>query len=86
MNKPSSGYVLLDKVDVNSIRQEDLRNNIGVVLQNVELFSGTLEDNIKINAEDVSNDNFFAAARLSGVDEFAGQLQNAYKLHLQEGG
>ena len=49
LNKPSSGYVLLDKVDVNSIRQEDLRNNIGVVLQNVELFSGTLEDNIKIN-------------------------------------
>ncbi len=86
LNKPSSGYVLLDKVDVNSIRQEDLRNNIGVVLQNVELFSGTLEDNIKINAEDVSNDNFFAAARLSGVDEFAGQLQNAYKFHLQEGG
>ena len=39
LNKPSSGYVLLDKVDVNSIRQEDLRNNIGVVLQNVELFS-----------------------------------------------
>ena len=86
LNKPNSGYVLLDKVDVNSIRQEDLRNNIGVVLQNVELFSGTLEDNIKINAEDVSNDNFFAAARLSGVDEFAGQLQNAYKFPLQEGG
>tara|TARA_B100001769_G_C22111488_1_gene601374 strand:- start:1457 stop:3187 length:1731 start_codon:yes stop_codon:yes gene_type:complete len=86
LNKPTSGYVLLDKVDVNSIRQTDLRNNIGVVLQNVELFSGTLEDNIKINADDVTNDNFFAAARLSGVDEFAGKLQNAYKFNLQEGG
>ena len=86
LNKPDVGYVTIDKIDVNSIRQDDIRRNIGVVLQNIQLFRGTVEDNIKINSKSLSNDDFFAAARLSLVDEFAGQLPNAYKFKLQENG
>ena len=86
LNKPDVGYVTIDKIDVNSIRQDDIRQNIGVVLQNIQLFRGTVEDNIKINTKNLSNDDFFAAARLSLVDEFAGQLPNAYKFKLQENG
>ncbi len=86
LNKPNQGYVTIDKIDVNSIRQSDLRKNIGVILQNIQLFRGTVEDNIKINAEDISNDDFFAASRLALVDEFAGQLPDAYKFRLNENG
>ncbi len=86
LRKPDNGHVLVDKMNVNSIRQDDLRSHIGVVLQNVQLFSGTIEDNIKINSENISNDQFFAASKITGVDAFAGQLPDAYHFQLKENG
>ena len=66
---------MIDNIDVNSIRQNDLRRNVGVILQNVQLFKGTIEDNIKINADDITKEDFFAASRLSLVDEFVGSCK-----------
>ncbi len=86
LNKAQKGYVLIDNLDVNSIRQDDLRRNIGVILQNVQLFKGTIEDNIKINAENSTNEEFFAASRLSLVEDFAGKLPDAYKFKLHDSG
>ena len=86
LNKADQGYVMIDNIDVNSIRQNDLRRNVGVILQNVQLFKGTIEDNIKINADEITKEDFFAASRLSLVDEFVGKLPDAYKFKLTDGG
>ncbi len=67
--KVQKGEILIDGVNVNDIRLDDLRRNISVVLQDVFLFSGTIRDNITLG-DDIDDDTVLDALRASCAEEF----------------
>ena len=67
INPADSGAVLLDDADIRNIRPEDVRNNIGVVLQNPTLFSGTVRENLLMGNPDASDEDLVKAAEKSGA-------------------
>ncbi|MBW4080203.1 ABC transporter ATP-binding protein [Paenibacillus sp. S150] len=67
--KVQKGEILIDGVNVNDIRLDDLRRNISVVLQDVFLFSGTIRDNITLG-DDIDDDTVTDALRASCAEEF----------------
>lgn len=64
------GEVTLDGVDVRKLRQSDLRRQIGLVLQDVYLFSGTVKENIRLGRRDIEDARVVDAARRVGLDDF----------------
>lgn len=68
---PSSGSVRMDGTDIRQIDPDDLRRNIGSVLQDAWLFSGSLRDNITLGAPHASDAELLESARLAGVEDFA---------------
>ncbi len=71
--QPSGGSILLDGVDSHQLDPADLRRNIGYVPQDIELFYGTVKDNIVMGATHVEDSVVLRAAQLAGVDEFVNQ-------------
>jgi ATP-binding cassette subfamily C protein LapB len=69
--EPTSGTILVDGIDINQINPSDLRKNIGYVSQDIQLFRGTLKENIIYRASYAGDKNLKKAASISGVDEFA---------------
>lgn len=67
------GQILIDGMDVRDIRLCDLRRNIAVVLQEVFLFSGTVAENVRLNA-DLMDEEVYAALKLACADTFVGGL------------
>lgn len=86
INRADTGSVLLDDADINNIRPEDVRNNIGVVLQNPTLFSGTIRENLLMGNPDASDEMLVAAADKSGASQFIGMLPNGFDFILSERG
>ncbi|MCE2516388.1 MAG: type I secretion system permease/ATPase [Alphaproteobacteria bacterium] len=86
INPATSGAVLLDDADIQNIRPEDVRNNIGVVLQNPTLFSGTVRENLLMGNPDATDDMLVKAADLSGASQFIGMLPNGFDFILSERG
>jgi ATP-binding cassette subfamily C protein LapB len=84
--RPTSGTVLIDGTDLRQIDPADLRRNIGAVLQDSWLFSGTLRDNIAVGAVRPSDAAVLAAARVSGVDDFVSRHPQGYDMPLAERG
>jgi len=82
----SRGSILLDGVDINEYDAAVLRKNIGVVLQDVFLFSGSVTDNITLRNPLITHDQVVEAARLIGVHEFIMQLPGGYDYHVMERG
>lgn len=76
--QPQSGQVLLDGVPVKDIPLQDLRRNIGVVQQDVYLFTGTIAENIAYGRPGASREEIEEAARLAGADEFIRVLPGGY--------
>jgi ATP-binding cassette subfamily B protein len=74
----AAGQVLLDGVDVRTIRLASLRAHIGVVSQDVYLFNGTVADNIRYGRLDASLDDVVAAARQANAHDFICALPNGY--------
>ena len=68
--QPSSGRVLIDQIDARQLDPAELRRNIGYVSQDVNLFFGSLRDNILMGAPDASDAALLEAVRLSGLTEF----------------
>lgn len=68
--QPTSGTVLIDGVDIRQLDPAELRRNIGYVSQDVNLFFGSLRDNIVMGAPHVSDEQLLDAVRLSGLAEF----------------
>jgi len=66
-----SGVILVDGTDIRQIDPADLRRNIGCVLQDIYLFSGSLRENVALAAPYADDQAVLAAAQLSGLDEFA---------------
>jgi ATP-binding cassette, subfamily C, bacterial LapB len=83
---PDAGRILIDQADQRQFDPVDLRKDIGFVLQDVDLFMGTLRDNIAISKPDATDDEIISAAKLSGVDIFAAQHPEGYEMRVAEGG
>jgi ATP-binding cassette subfamily C protein LapB len=80
------GRVLIDEIDIRQYAPADLRRGIGFVMQDCELFQGSLRDNIVMGRPHASDDEMLAAARLAGVETFAAQSPLGYDLPIAEGG
>ncbi|MFA9396594.1 MAG: peptidase domain-containing ABC transporter [Halodesulfovibrio sp.] len=83
---PSSGSVRIDDVDVNHVSPVWLRSNIGVVLQENYLFSGTIKDNIVMGAPNASMDLVLHVSKITGVHEFVSRLPKGYDSEVGERG
>ncbi len=82
----SEGKILLDGRDIKSITLSSLRNNIGVVQQDVYLFSGSIYENILYGKPDASYDDVVKAAKLAGAHEFITSLDDGYDTYVGERG
>ncbi len=80
------GRILLDGVDVRSMRQQDLRRHIGVVLQDPFIFAGTIASNIRLNDATISDERVRAAARFVNADRFIDRLPEGYETVVTERG
>lgn len=80
------GEVLVDGVDVRAYAQRELRKHIGVVLQDVFLFAGTLSSNLRMNDETVPMERVMEACRYVGVDDFIRSLPRGYDTEVLERG
>ena len=84
--RPQSGAVMLDGIDLRQIDPGDLRRNVGSVLQDTWLFSGTLRENIAIGAPRATDAQVLRAAQIAGVDSFAARLPQGYDFVVGERG
>lgn len=80
------GEILIDGVDIRKIRQEDLRQHMAIVLQDVFLFSGDIKTNISLGNENISPDRIKAAARVVGAHRFIEHLPQQYDAAVKERG
>lgn len=80
------GKILLDGVDVRDWDLKDLRENFAVVLQDVFLFSGSIEENIRLGNNEISREKIVWASREVHADEFVERLENKYKSLVKERG
>ncbi len=80
------GKILLDGVDVRDWDLKDLRENFAVVLQDVFLFSGSLEENIRLGNKEITEDKIHWAAKEVHADEFINKLENKYQSLVKERG
>jgi ATP-binding cassette subfamily C protein LapB len=81
-----AGSLLVDGIDVRQLDVSDLRHNIGYVPQDIQLFSGTLRDNLVSGARYVEDELVLQAAELAGVHEFARLHPKGYELQVGERG
>ncbi len=82
----TSGRIILDGEDIRNITIKSLRNQIGVVQQDVYLFSGTVGENIAYGKPDAKKEEIIEAARRAGADEFIRELPNGYDTYVGERG
>ncbi len=80
------GRILLDGVDIATLRRGDLRGQIGMVLQDTWLFGGTIRDNIAYGRPDATDEQVVEAARATFVDRFVHSLPAGYDTVVDEGG
>lgn len=81
-----SGSVTVDGIDVRDIKIKSLRENIGIVQQDVYLFSGTVKDNIGYGKSTASDREIIEAAKLAGAYEFIKNLPNGFDTYVGERG
>jgi len=79
------GAIRIDGIDIRQVRQADLRRRIGIVLQDVYLFTGDIRSNIKLSL-DLPQEKVEEVARLIGADEFIARLPNGYAEPVSERG
>ena len=83
---PTAGGVLLDGQDVRNVTLKSLRENVGVVQQDVYLFSGSVYENIEYGRPGAGREEVIAAARLAGAHDFIMQLKDGYDTYVGERG
>ena len=84
--EPDSGSILIDGVDIRQIDPSDIRRNVGFMLQETWLFSGTVKENMQMGFAEYSDEHILEIAKLSGVDEFVRQNPKGYDYVLKERG
>ncbi len=84
--QPRVGSVMVDGLDIRQIDPGDLRRNIGTVMQDIWLFSGSIRDNITSGTINAKDDDLIRAGRISGVEDFVSRHPSGYDLCLAERG
>ena len=82
----ADGKIRYDGININKIKKADLRHSLGVVLQDVNLFTGTVMDNIRYGKLDATDEECIAAAKLANADSFIRRLPNGYQTMLEGDG
>ncbi len=82
----TEGRIKIDDVDIKSFTLKSLRKNIGIVQQDVYLFSGTVYDNIIYGRLDATREEVIQAAAMAGADEFIKELKDGYDTYIGERG
>lgn len=80
------GEILYDGINVKDIKKADLRASLGTVLQDVNLFTGTVMENIRYGKLNATDEEVYAAAKLAGADSFIEQLPQGYDTVLEGDG
>jgi len=83
---PSSGCVLVDGVDLSTVKLNSYRTQLGVVLQETFLFDGTIRENVAFARPDATEEEILAACHIARVDEFAESFENKYDTVVGERG
>lgn len=83
---PSEGAIQIDGIDVRQIDQADVRKNIGVMLQDSWLFSGTIRENIQVGFNEYDDDHILKICKIAAVDDFVGSHPKGYDLEIRERG
>ncbi len=84
--EPQDGKILVDNIDIKQIAPADLRENLGISMQDVWLMSSTLESNISLGAVEVSTEDVLRAAKIAGVSDFADKHPDGFKMLMKERG
>ena len=84
--EPSEGSVLIDGVDIRQIDKSDVRRNVGVMLQETWLFSGTVKENLQMGFYEYDDAHVLNIAKISGVDDFVASHPQGYDMELRERG
>ncbi len=82
----SDGKIRYDGININKIRKSDLRRSLGIILQDTNLFTGTVMENIRYGNLDAPDEECIAAAQLAGADDFIRRLPEGYNTMLTGNG
>ena len=82
----ADGKIRYDGININKIKKADLRRSMGIVLQDSNLFSGTVMENIRYGKLDATDEECIAAAKLAGADDFITRLPNGYDTQIAANG
>lgn len=74
----ADGKIRYDDININKIRKDDLRRSLGVVLQDVNLFTGTIKENIRYGKLDATDEEIYSAAKLANAHDFISRLPQGY--------
>ncbi|MCL6625116.1 ABC transporter ATP-binding protein [Alicyclobacillus shizuokensis] len=83
---PTAGVIRIDGQDIRTVQTDSLRQQIGIVLQDTFIFSGTIMDNIRYGNPSASDEDVIAAACAVYADEFIRQMENGYHTEVRERG
>lgn len=82
----ADGKIRYDGININKIRKSDLRRSLGIVLQDTNLFTGTVMDNIRYGKLDATDEECMEAARLAGAHDFITRLPEGYNTRISGNG
>ncbi len=82
----ADGKIRYDGININKIKKSALRRSLGMVLQDTNLFTGTVMDNIRYGKLDATDEECVAAAKLAGADDFITRLPEGYQTLIQHNG
>ncbi len=82
----ADGKIRYDGININKIKKADLRHSLGMVLQDTNLFTGTVMENIRYGRLDASDEECIAAAKLAGADDFINRLPEGYNTSISGNG
>ena len=84
--EPTSGAILIDGIDIRQIDPADIRKNVGIMLQDSWLFSGTIRENIQMEFNEYDDDYLLKICKVAGVDDFVSSQPQGYELEIKERG
>ncbi|UJW83976.1 type I secretion system permease/ATPase [Devosia sp. SL43] len=84
--RPGEGQITIDGIDIDQYHPDDLRRSVGLVVQDPEIFSGTVRDNIVLSDPGASEQRFMQAAKRAGVEDFVAKHPLGYDMPVGERG
>jgi len=83
---PEEGLIMIDGSDIRQLEPASLRRNVGAVMQESVLLTGSVRENIGLGREGIGDEEMIRAAQISGTHQFMGQIANGYDLRLADRG